>query len=226
MPDNVPVTDHKARLTRIIGRVHLFYLGLLPAIATFGLLYLYGHPVPFLMFLGGTAAVGVYLAVTFNYTPLPRSFGWGLFVLLDGPAWTLFSLLTKRALPIGFAVEALIVDGTAIWLSILMLALISPKPTRGQRIASVGFMLVALSATASLVWPYFRDALWGQWLSLIFLGAGIVEALLVRFKQLKKDEVTGDVDENTGSLIFLVLAWVGAMIAGNVLHEFATRAAP
>lgn len=220
MPADASLT--KPRLTRIIGQVHLVYLGLLPAIATFGLLYVYGHPVPMLMFLGGTVAVGVYLAVTLNYTPRPASFGWGLFILLDGPAWTILSLLTKRVVPIGFAVEALMVDGTAIWLSILFLAFSSERPTRGQRIASALFMLIALAATASLIWPYFRDVLWGEWLSLCVLAAGTVEALVVRFKQLDRDEMTvADPDENTGYLVFLILAWICAMIAGNVAHEMA-----
>lgn len=221
MPVNRRVPDVRPRLTRIIGQVHLIYLGLLPAIATLALLYVYGHPFPFLMFLGGTVAVGVYLAVTLNYTRTPASLGWTLLVLLDGPAWTLLSLWTKEVIPIGFAVEALIVDGTAIWLSILILSFSSYKPSRGQRVASVLFMLIALGATASLVWPYFRDVLWGEWLSLCLLGGGTLEALLVRFKQLDRDEMTAGPDENTGYLVFLILAWIFAMIAGNVLHEMA-----
>lgn len=223
MPVDARIIEARPRLTRIVGQVHLLYLGLLPALATFGLLYVYGHPVPFLMFLGGTVAVGVYLAVTFNYTPQPASLGWGLLVLLDGPAWTLLSLWTKKVVPIGFAVEALMVDGTAIWLSILILSFSSSRPTRGQRVASALFMLIALAATASLVWPYFRDVLWGEWLSLCLLAGGTIEALVVRFKQLKRDKMTAEPDENMGYLIFLILAWICAMIGGNVLHEYATR---
>jgi hypothetical protein len=223
MRNDVRVSEFKSRLTRIIGHAHLVYLGLLPAIATFGLLYVYGHPAPLLMFLGGTAAVGVYLAVTFNYTPLPASFSWGLLVLLDGPAWTLLSLWTKKAVPIGFAVEAFIVDGTAIWLSIFILSFISPRPTRGQRLASAAFMLIALAAAASLVWPYFRDVLWGHWASLLLLAGGTLEAAFVRFKQLERDKLIANPDDNMGYLIFLILAWICAMIAGNVLHEFALK---
>lgn len=218
------VLKFKSRLTSIIGHIHLVYLGLLPALATFSLLYTYGHPAPLLMFLGGTAAVGVYLAVTFNYTPLPTSFGWAMLVLLDGPMWTLLSLYSKRANPLGFAVEGLIVDGTAVWLSILILAFSSPRPTRGQRVASVGFMLLALVATGSLVWPYFREVLWQQWASLGWLGGGILEAVIVRFKQLKRDEVTQHPDDSSAYIVFLVLAWICSMILGNVLHEFRLKA--
>lgn len=213
------VSKLKSRLTLIIGYLHLVYLGLLPALATFGLLYTYGHPALLLLFLGGTAAVGVYLAVTFYYTPLQRSLLRGILVLLDGPAWVLLSLSSKRLFPLGFAVEGLIVDGTAIWLSILILALGSPRPTREQRLASVGIMLVALAATVSLVWPYCRDALWGEWVSLGLLGGGILEAVIVRFKQLKRDEAAQISDKSVVYIVVLVLIWVCSMILGNVLHE-------
>ncbi len=63
----------KIRAASSLWYAHLIYLGLLPAAATFGLLYKYGHPVPLLLFIGGTAAVGVYLAVVFYFTPMPRS---------------------------------------------------------------------------------------------------------------------------------------------------------
>src|SRR3712207_1504300 len=141
----------------------MVYLGLLPVAATFSLLYAYGHPVVFLLFLAGTAAVSVYLAATYVYTPRPRNVGVALFVLLDGPAWAALSLLLEYERPLAFAVNGFLVDGTAVWVSILVLALRSDLPTRGQRWASVGIMLVALAATYSHAWPYCRDVLRGGW---------------------------------------------------------------
>jgi len=52
---------------------------------------------------------------------------------------------------------------------------------------------------------------------------GIVETFGVRFAQLKRDE-EGDTrlqhpDRNVGFLIALIVIWVAAMIAGNVLFE-------
>jgi hypothetical protein len=215
-----------SRLTSIIGYIHLVYLGLLPSLATFGLLYVYGHPAPLLLLVGGTAAVGVYLAATFYYTPLPTSLGWSLLVLLDGPAWALVSIYSKRVSPLGFAVGGLLVDGTAIWLSILILALGSSRPVREQRTASAGFMLLALATTATLVWPYFRDVLWGQWVSLGWLGLGIFETLIVRFNQLERDEAARNANYSPVYIVALILIWVGSMIAGNVLHELALKATP
>jgi hypothetical protein len=48
-------------LLRKLGRFYLFYLGLLPVLATFALSAT-GTRFPLLVFLGGVGAVGVYLA--------------------------------------------------------------------------------------------------------------------------------------------------------------------
>ncbi|HEX8749415.1 MAG TPA: hypothetical protein VF717_19720 [Pyrinomonadaceae bacterium] len=222
-------TDHKlsepasasekpgARLTNVLGKAHLVYLGLLPSFATFALLYTYGHPAPLLLFLGGTVAVSVYLAVIISYTRIPSSSWLSLFIILDGPAWVMLSLLYREMrLPV-FAIEGFLVDGTAIWLSTLILALRSDKPTPGQRAASVGFMLVALAATASLVWPYLRAVLWGEWLSLSWLGMGIVEALIVNYKLLERDEIVRNSDYASVYIAVLVMVWVGSLL-GNAFH--------
>jgi hypothetical protein len=210
------MSQFKSRLTNVVGFTHLIYLGLLPALATFGILYAYGYPSPLFLFLlvGGTAAVGVYVAVLFYYTPAPTSLGWALFVLLDGPACVLLSLYSKRVFPLGFAVEAFIVDGTAVCLSILALA----YRTAGGR-AAVGWMLLALATMASLVYPYFRDDLWGRWVSVALLMGGILEAMLVRSKQLERDEAARNPNSIAPFIVVLLLVWVGALIAGNVLHE-------
>jgi hypothetical protein len=213
------VSEFKTRLTKILGHAHTVYLGLLPALATFSLLYLYGHPAPLLLFIGGTAAVAVYLAVVSSYTPMPTSLGWALLVLLDGPLWALLSLLSKKITPFAFAIEGFLVDGTAIWIAILILALRSQLPTKEQRVASVLFMLAALGATASLVWPYCREAFSEQWLSAGLLVAGVIESTIVRFKVLKEDKVLRGADATTTYLIVLLLAWVASMILGNVLHQ-------
>jgi hypothetical protein len=212
----------KSRLTSVVGFTHLTYLGLLPALATFGVLYAYGYPDWLFVFLlvGGTAAVGVYVAVLFYYTTPPASLGWALFVLLDGPACALLSLYSKQVFPLGFAVEAFIVDGTAVCLSILVLA----YRTAGGR-AAVGWMLLALAAIVSLVWHYFWDHLWGHWVSLALLAGGILEASLVRSKQLERDEAARDQNSTAAFIVVLLLTWIGAMIAGNVLHEFKLKGA-
>jgi hypothetical protein len=216
--------ETRSRLASLLGRAHLIYLGLLPAVATFSLLYRFGHPLPFALFLGGTIAVSVYLSVTLYYTPRPSSPLRGLLILLDGPLWVLLSLLSKAGDPLGFAVEGFLIDGTAIWFSILVIATQSDRPTRGQRIGSVLIMLAALAATASLAWPYLRDVLWGRWASMALLGAGLLESTIVRFSAFKREKtVRPDTDQSAGYIIVMLLLWVAALILGNVLHEYLSK---
>lgn len=209
----------RSRITNILGYTHLVYLGLLPALATFSLLFSYGHDAPLLLFLGGTVAVGVYLAVIITYTPLSPSLGWALLTLLDGPAWVILSLRSTGVTSFGFAIEGFLVDGMAIWISILVLAIRSSKPTHQERMASIGFMLAALGATAWLVWPYYREALLGQWVSQSFLGLGILEAVIVRYHLLKQDEVVRKEKVTVPYLVILLLLWVVSLVLGNALHE-------
>jgi hypothetical protein len=211
------------RLLRVIDYAHLVYLGLLPVLATFSLLYAYGHPAPLLLFLAGTAAVGVYLAAAYCYTPRPRALAAGLLQLLDGPAWALLSLLIKDARPLAFAVNGFLVDGTATWVSLLFLAARSPLPTRDQRVASIAFMLAALAASFSLAWPYLRDSARGPWggASLFLLGLGAAQGVFTRYKLFGRDEVLRPSEGSTAYLVPLIIAWVASMILGNVLHELA-----
>jgi hypothetical protein len=211
------------RALRVLDYAHLVYLGLLPSLATFSLLYAYGHAAPLLLFLGGTAAVGVYLAATYSYTPRPRTLPSALLQLLDGPAWALLSIAVRGARPLAFAVEGFLVDGTATWLSLLVLAARSPLPTREQRRAAVAFMLAALAATLWLAWPYLRDASRGTrgGAGLFLLGLGALQGAFARYKLFSRDQVLRPADASVAYLVPLIVAWVASMILGNVLHELA-----
>jgi hypothetical protein len=212
------------KIRAAVHTIHIIYLGLLPALATFVLLRRYGYPLPLLLFLGGAVAVAVYIAVVNYYTPPPpRSIAAGLFVLFDGPIWVAFSMLSKHSIPAGAVVEGFIVEGTAIWLSILILAAKFPR----RRLAAIGYMLLSLAITASLVYPYFRDNLHGHPMSLSILGFGIVETFATRFSQLKRDEEGRDgrdidPDKGVAFIIIMIVVWAAAMIAGNVLFEISS----
>jgi hypothetical protein len=217
-------SETRSSFVSVIGQIHLVYLGLLPALATFALLFRYGHPAPLLLFLGGTVAVSVYLAVTFSYTPLPVSLAWGLLILLDGPLWVLLSLLSKGVNPLGFAVEGFLVDGTGVWVSILVLSMQSYIPMRKDRIAAIAFMLAALAATVSLVWPYLRDVLWQHWASMALIIAGIIESTIVRFSALNKQNGSRqDESKGAGYIIIMLLVWFVSLVLGNVLHEYLSK---
>ena len=110
------------RIHWITERAHLVYLGLLPALATFAVLVVYGHPFMFLVFLGGIVAVSVYLAVVVSYTCSPSSLAVALFILLDGPVCAALAQLSGGN-PYAFAIDSFLVDGVAIWAAIY-----SPPP--------------------------------------------------------------------------------------------------
>ena len=206
------------RLSRILGRVYLLYLGILPAIGTFAALVAYGTPGPFLLFLGGIAAVGVYLAVTYSYTRIPANPLLILVMLLDGPLVILIAQQDGYSL-LGFLIESYLVDGTAIWLSILLLSLTSQLPTRGQRIGSVFFMLVALVATSSLFWPYMKAVLWNDWVRMMWLLAGTLVFSVIHYRRFYKENIVRT--ESDFSILYiagLVMLWVFAMLSGNIIH--------
>lgn len=217
---DTPAANVTDRIGQAMGRLHLIYLGLLPSLATYAIVRTYGYPMPFLLFMVGVAAVGVYLATVYSYTGLPQSKIGNLMALLDGPLFILVARRLSFAMPLGFAVEGYLVDGLSVWLSILWLALTSPLPTREQRVASIAIMLAILGITLSLVWPYVRDILWGTWVSLGWLGVGLVEATIVHIRLFGSEATQRSVDDRGILYVaLLTLAWVGAMFAGVVLHD-------
>jgi hypothetical protein len=211
--------DPSSKIHRFFARIYLIYLGALPAFATFGILKAYGYPWPFILFLVGVAAVGVYLATVMSYTPVPRSLPWLLVALLDGPLFVLISL-RHNFHPFAFAIEGYLIDGTAIWLSILFLASISDLPARGQRIATITIMVLVLGMITSLFWPYFQDFLWGNWMRIFWLLCGICQATWLNFGRFKREEALRQ--ESDGGILFIVgllFLWLIGMFAGIGLHE-------
>ncbi len=204
----------------LLERAHRSYLGLLPALATFALLRQYGHPAPFWLFLGGTVAVSVYLAAVAHYTPPPDSIAQGVLVLLDGPLWLLAAQLThtRPVLTLGFAVETFVLEGSAVWLAILWLALTSPWPTRSQRWASVGLMLIAVGIIGALAWPYLQ-ATFGAGLRGCWLLAGILQAVIGRVKALGRSPRSAhDTDASILYIVGCIGAWIAALSLGIILH--------
>lgn len=208
----------QTRAVRLLGNLYLVYLGLLPCLATLAIIAANDLSSGMLIFFGGIVAVSVYLAAIYSYTPLPKSLPWLLFLLLDGPLWVLASFV-QGGEPLSAAIEGYLIDGTAVWVGILWLALQSPLPTRGQRIASVGFMLIAIASTYFLFAPYFANVLWGNWIKLILLSMGILQATTIRFYRLKKDQVLRNGDGNILYIVGLLFAWIFALPLGSLLYR-------
>jgi hypothetical protein len=201
---------------KYLGKVYLVYLGLVPCLATLAILWLYGHPSPFLVFLGGVIAVSVYLAATYSYTHIPGSLLTLIFILIDGPIFVFLSL--RQGLnPLSFAIEGYLIEGTVLWLSILILAVTSPLPTIGQRVGSVLFMLAALGTTTSLFWPYIQTELWGHPRS-IWLALGMVQSAVVQFAVLRRDEVIRSGDDGILYIVGFLFLWLFSMFAGAAIH--------
>jgi len=205
------------RLYRVVESVRLVYMGLLPALATFAVLVVYGHPFPFLVFLGGIVAVSVYLAVVVSYTR-SSSLAVALFVLLDGPVCALLAQLAGGN-PYSFAIDSFMVDGVAVWLVIVWLAVTTSRPTKGQRAASVFFALAAVGTVFSVFWPYLRASVWGEWSKLGWLAIGAVASVLTHHYLLREDEVVRDENVSVPYILVLLFVWIAAMSGGNVLHE-------
>lgn len=208
----------RPHVVQFINWLHRLYLGLLPSLATFVLLRRYGYRWPFLLFIGGVALIGVYLAVIYYLTPLPDSVPRSLWVWLDGP---LFAVVAQGvgSIDLGFFIKGFFIDALALWLAILLLALLSSRPTSGQRTGSLGISVGVLGVILSLFWPYVIETLWQDRLRMVWLLAGIIEGAMVRYRLLQTDESI-QADEEGGILYIalLLLLWVGALSAGLMLH--------
>jgi hypothetical protein len=210
----------RTRLIQAIDKVHLLYLGVLPSLATGAVLRAHGFFPPFLLSIAGVAGVGIYLAVTYSYTPAPSSPLAGLWMLLDGPFFVLLGGRGAQAVPLGFAIEAFFVDGLAIWSAILWLALVSWKPRPGQRVASIAILVAVLWVTGTLFGPYVRDVIWGRWLLVGSLIAGFAEGAYVRIQVPDAEAVVRvSGDQDILYIAGLLMLWVGSMIAWLMLHR-------
>lgn len=206
------------RITQLLGVVHLSYLGILPAAATFVLLRQYGHPFPFLIFLGGVVAVSVYLAITASFTPVPQNLGIMIFMLLDGPA---FIALAQSGTNLSFsaAIDSFMVDGLAVWLAIFWLAITTGRPTKEQKIGTIFFAVIALGTVASICWPYLLGEILTQREKPFWLSLGLIEAVLVYYHLLQADEGKRPTDFSAPFIGVFVMIWVFAMFAGTATHR-------
>lgn len=206
------------RLHKLIDRIYLIYLGLLPVGATFAVSYTYGREQIFLLFLGGIVLVSVYLAVIASYTPFPKNLWITVLSLIDGP---LIALTAQRFGGDGFSwmIDSFLVDGLAIWLVITWLALSTNRPTAEQRWMTLGFGLIAMLSLGYLVWPHLATNIWGDWLRIFWLLLGVVEALGVRYFLLERDKVLRDNDFSMGYILIFLIAWFVMLILGNILRE-------
>ena len=212
----------KKRALEFIDKFHLVYLGILPAVATYSSLRANGTAVPALVFFGGVVAVSVYLVVVISYTRPSKSLLSALTALLDGPLWILGLYLWKGVV-VSPVIDAYLIDGLAVWLSIVFLAVTTTLPTRNQRIATLAFAFVAVGAVLFAFWPHLSQHIFGDHERMIWLAAGILQAAIFRCRLLDDGTPARDGDVATKFVLVFLLIWIVAMCGGNALHELSLR---
>jgi hypothetical protein len=76
-----------------------------------------------------------------------------------------------------------------------------------------------MATMLSTFWPHIRENVLQEWDRPLWLGVGLVEAIIVRHYLLRAETVVRSGDKVTMYIVTLLFAWIAAMIAGNVLHE-------
>lgn len=202
---------------RVIGDIYLGYLVLLPAIGTFVLLAVLKVPVvPLIFFLAGTAAVGLYLAVTVSYTPVSKSAWKNLLRLIDTPSIIVVSALLG-GLPVAQSiVEIVLIEVMAVVAGIFALSGVSDKPTKEQRRLSLIVVGLPLAALIALFWSYLSRFVAGDAIHTVVLFGAIIQASAIQFGRADEDHVRRPAE---WFIVAGILIWLAAFIAGNVLQE-------
>lgn len=209
-----------------LGWINLVWIGLLPAIATFGVVQQYGGPglggsgesARPVIAIVGFAAVAVELAALVTYTRFPSSVLTAIFVLVDGPALALLSCRSDPSV-FDFAVRSFAIDGTAVWLAIAALALTTRKLV-GRRAVPVAIMAGMIACTLAVLAPYLAHRVPRTFDSLGPLVGGLIWSSVVNYRVLASDEIVreGGSGASMGYVLGLAALWLVAYGLGVALH--------
>lgn len=208
---------NKDNLLYRLHQLHLIYLGCLPAVATWIAISSSPPRFPILIFLGGTALVGVYLAVVGSYTPPSTSISFALFTLVDGPVIAAIGNQELSAI----LLDAFLIDSITIWLAIALVATTTDRPSPDQQIATYGLTLVAISTIALLFWSHITTNLFGQG-TIWWLLIGIIEGLVTRYIAFEKEAVMQHHDFTAFYIVIFIWVWIIAMMGGNIAATWPT----
>jgi hypothetical protein len=215
------------RLAHALGWANLLYLGLLPAAATFWVVFQYGSPG--LSLLGefaravvgvtGVVAVAVELAALVTYTRFSNSVWAALLVLLDGPLLALLSASSTQGMA-QVAVQAFLIDGTAVWVAIGLLSLTTDQLEGGARLIPFGLSVVVLASLAALFGPYLAHELPHTFQGMASLVGGLIWATAVNLHMLSTDKVArnGNDGSVTAYLVAFSVGWLVVYGVAVALH--------
>jgi hypothetical protein len=203
----------RTSFANLLGRLYLTYLALLPAAGTLVVYLVYDvRPNGLLFLLVGTAGVGIYLAVTASYTRLGDSSWKPVLLLFDGPVWA--TLAGAAAGPLTVLANDVLIDVAGILLGTLVLSVVSPKPTRQQRIGSIAATGIPLLGVAWLAWACAGDGVAMR--SVVIATLGLLQAALSHFFVIREDRV-----QRPAQWLILVgiITWVICFIVGSAVTD-------
>lgn len=203
----------KSGAAHFVGYVYLVYLALLPAVGTVALTLFEITVQPFLFFIIGTAAVGIYLAVVVSYTKLSKSVWKNLFILLDGPIWIGIASFFGGSVA-GFLFEGVFMELISILLGIFLLSIFSGRPTKDQRIGSLMATGIPLLGVIILAWMYINGNLLDNPMKLFVLGLATLQGTVFQYRIMSQDKV---LRESMGIIIFGIIIWVTAFFISVAL---------
>lgn len=198
----------------ILEKIYLLYLSLLPAIGTFIVLAVFdviNNPSVFLVvFIFGTAGVGIYLAATASYTPPSSNLLKSIAVLIDGPIWATIAIVFGGSI-LTAIVDNVLIEITSILLGILIVTCISNKPSRNQRIGSLFAAGLPLLGVGYIFWTYAQAANLLVPGKILILIIAIMQGTTTQFLRANSDVVHRDA---VMYILIGIISWVAALFAG------------
>lgn len=197
----------KLFLVKILNQLYLYYLGLIPIFATFLIIQKinWSDGAMMVLFLFGTAIIGVYLAMIISYTKQNQNLFFLLLIFLDGP---IFGYLASQNLydVSGAIINTFLIENLAIWFSIPLVARTQERASKEQIFFATVLASILLGGLIFLLIQidFFSKSL--REMTLILFG--IIEALILKFRILYKDEIAIGYGEGGGFILIFITLWV------------------
>lgn len=214
MKEEVPKKVHKFDAFEII---YLIYLALLPAAGT---VFLFERIIlpewsRFFVFIGGVAAVGLYLAAIVSFTVIPKSWWKQLIFLLDGPliALGLAYYLNGNIIDILMNMFFIDVGGTVLG---IFITVIRKAPTKEDRIKGMIAAGIPFLIMLSALLLYSLKSTELSMLQLSILLVGLIHTGFLQSRIFQEQNV---VRECMQIIILGITLWVAAYIFGCVFWD-------
>lgn len=194
-------------IINFLNKFHIYYLWIIPSIAIFFIIqkmHWWNSGFWMIIFLSWIIIISVYLATVISYTKPIKNIGILLFTIID---WPLFGLLSNWNLnDYKWAIiNTFFIENLAIWLSIVILAIISGRASKNQIVWVFILFWVVLSWITILLYSidFFKlNTLW-----YIFFIIWIGESLVIKYKIFYEDNVVNE-NESMFFIIGFIFLWL------------------